>query len=140
MLSMNELLSAHDSFQDQSGEIQSNLKTLLERVNKIRAAYGRPMTPTSGLRTMEDHMRIYREKAAKAGVPFDESKVPKKSRHLYGQAVDISDPDRQLQTWCKANEATLASVGLWMEDFSATPNWCHFQTVPPASGKRWFMP
>jgi len=126
--------------EDQTQEVKAALAELLAKVNKIRTAWGHPMTVTSGLRTMEDHIRIYREKAEKAGVPFDESKVPMKSKHLYGQAVDISDPNQELQAWCKDNEALLEEVGLWMEDFSATPNWCHFQTKPPASGNRWFMP
>ena len=139
MISMDELLK-DAKLEDQTPEIQANLKILLERVNKIRAAYGKPMSPTSGLRTMEDHLRIYREKAEKAGVPFDESKVPMKSRHLFGEAVDISDPDQELQAWCKDNEKELEDAQLWMEDFSATPNWCHFQVKPPKSGRRWFLP
>lgn len=139
MVMMQELLKNYN-LNDQSEDIQNNLKILLERVNKIRAAYGKPMKVTSGLRTMEDHLRIYREKAAAAGVPFNEAKVPKQSKHLYGQAVDIADADHDLQDWCKANEALLVSTGLWMEDFSVTTSWVHFQVVPPKSGKRWFMP
>lgn len=139
MISMSEILKGK-KLEDQSAEIQVNLAVLLEKINKIRALYGKSMTPSSGLRTMEDHLRIYKEKAAKAGVPFDESKVPMKSRHLYGQAVDIADPNKELQKWCKDHESDLASIGLWMEDFSATPNWCHFQTIAPKSGNRWFLP
>jgi uncharacterized protein YcbK (DUF882 family) len=139
MLSMQELLGKY-KLEDQSQEIQDSLKVLLDRVNVIRIGWGMPMTVTSGLRTMEDHLRIYREKAAKAGVPFDESKVPMHSKHLFGQAVDIYDPNRALQNWCKVNEAALEQAQLWMEDFSTTPNWCHFQICPPKSGKRWFMP
>lgn len=139
MLQMQELLKNYQ-LEDQSQEIQDNLQLLLTRVNIIRSVWGKPMTVTSGLRTMEDHLRVYREKAERAGVPFDQSKVPMQSRHLYGMAVDISDPNKELQTWCKANEKILEEAKLWMEDFSATPNWCHFQTSSPRSGKRWFMP
>jgi uncharacterized protein YcbK (DUF882 family) len=139
MLSMSELLKGK-KLEDQSEEIQVELNILLERINKIRKAYGKPMTVTSGLRTMEDHLRIYRQIAERKGLPFDESKVPKKSKHLFGQAVDIADPKQDLQKWCTENETLLEEVGLWMEDFSATSNWCHFQTVAPASGKRWFKP
>jgi uncharacterized protein YcbK (DUF882 family) len=121
--------------EDQPEQIQTSLKELLEKINKVRSAWAKPMTVTSGLRTMADHLRIYAEKGI-----TDQSKIPMKSHHLYGRAVDISDPNKDLQKWCKANEALLAEIGLWMEDFSATPNWCHFQIVPPKSGKRWFMP
>lgn len=139
MISMAELLKGKN-FEDQTPEVQENLNILLERVNKIRSSYGKPMSPTSGLRTMSDHLRIYQEKAAKAGVPFDESKVPMKSRHLYGEAVDISDPNKELQQWCIENEALLEEFELWCEDFAHTLNWVHFQTKPPKSGNRFFIP
>lgn len=134
MISLKELLK-DVSFNTLPKEHQDNIMTLLERINKVRSAYARAMTVTSGYRSMEDHLRIYREKGV-----TDKSKIPMKSNHLYGRAVDISDPKRELQAWCKANEKLLGEIGLWMEDFSATPNWVHFQVNPPGSGKRWFMP
>lgn len=134
MITMEEILKK-TKFEDQSPEVQANLKDLLEKINKVRSAYGKPMTVTSGFRSMDDHLRIYKEKSI-----TDQSKIPMKSKHLYGQAVDISDPKQELQSWCLANEAKLAEIGLWMEDFTATKNWCHFQTVAPKSGKRWFLP
>lgn len=134
MIKMEELLKGA-KLEDQSPEIQANLKVLLERLNAVRAAYGKPMFVTSGLRTMADHKRIYAAKGI-----TDEKKIPMKSKHLSGEAGDIGDAKRELQAWCKANEAKLAEIGLWMEDFSATPTWVHFQVVPPKSGKRFFMP
>lgn len=135
MLSMEELLKDRAKLQDLPADQQQNLKTLLERINKIRSAWNKPMSVTSGYRTMEDHLRIYKEKGI-----TDQSKIPMKSKHLVGAAVDISDPNKELQQWCKSNEQILKDAQLWMEDFSATPNWCHFQISPPASGKRWFLP
>lgn len=137
MISMDELLEGK-SLEDQSDDIQANLAVLLERVNKIRTLWANAMTITSGLRTMEDHLRIYREKAAKAGVPFDESKVPLKSKHLYGQAVDIADSGLGLTAWLKANPQVLVDAELWCEE--GNTNWVHFQILPPRSGNRWFLP
>lgn len=134
MLSMKELLGSY-KLEDQPKTTQDNLNKLLKSVNVVRIAWGKPMTVTSGLRSMADHLRIYKNKGI-----TDPSKIPLKSRHLYGEAVDISDPNKELQIWCKANEKILEQAGLWMEDFSVTPNWCHFQCVPPKSGKRWFLP
>lgn len=131
---MDELLKGA-KFDDLAPEIQANLTVLLAKLNLVRTAWGKPMTSTSGLRTMADHLRIYAAKGI-----TDQSKIPMKSKHLSGEADDISDPKRELQAWCKTNEAKLAEIGLWMEDFSATPAWVHFQIVPPKSGKRWFMP
>lgn len=107
-------------------EIQKNLDTLLERMNAVRTAYGKPMTVTSGLRSEADQVRI--------------NPSAPKSKHLLGAACDILDSDGSLKTWCKGNLALLATVGLWLEDFGSTPNWVHFQVLPPASGKRIFIP
>jgi uncharacterized protein YcbK (DUF882 family) len=143
MITMSELLKGA-KFESQSPEVQSNLTTLLDLVNRVRKAYGKPMVPTSGLRTMDDHLRIYCEKAQREGRPFDQSKVPMKSRHLFGQAVDIADPKRELQAWCLKNEIFLLQCGLWLESFEDTPNWVHFQSVQYGSWKPgksvWFKP
>ena len=135
MVSMNELLNNKYKLEDQSEEIQDNLAILLDKVNQIRSAWGKPMTCTSGLRSMEDHLRIYAAKGIK-----DESKIPMKSKHLTGEAADFSDPKQELQKWCLDNTDKLEEIGLWCEDFSATINWIHFQIVPPKSGNRFFKP
>ena len=132
---MEELLSNQAKLNELDAATQDNLNDLLIKINKIRTSWAKPMKVTSGLRTMKHHLAIYAAKGI-----TDKTKIPMKSNHLYGRAVDISDPNRVLQKWCKANEPMLISIGLWMEDFSKTPTWCHFQTVPPASGNRWFMP
>lgn len=113
-------------------EYEMNLLDLLVKINKVRDAWSRPMTVTSGFRTMKDHIAIY----VKKKIP--KNKIPLASKHLYCQAVDIYDPDKTLQKWCIDNENLLAEIGLWMEHFSHTPNWVHFQTVSPVSGNRFF--
>lgn len=107
-------------------EIDSNLQTLLVRINKVRTAWGKPMTVTSGLRSAADQARI-------------NPKAPK-SKHLLGAAVDIYDPTGELKTWLKANPHVLIDSELWCEAAEATPTWCHFQCIPPGSGNRWFKP
>lgn len=139
MISMDELLNGKYQLEDQTEEIQNNLNILLERVNQIRTLWGQPMKVTSGLRTMEDHIRIYTQKAAAAGVPFDMSKVPMGSRHLTGGAVDVYDPDLSLTAWLKQNDSqALVDAQLWCEQ--GNKNWVHFQITPPNSGNRWFLP
>lgn len=134
MITMKELLGNQGVFEELPHDIQNNLLELLEKINVIRKAYGKPMRVTSGLRSMEHHKNIYKKK----GIP--ENKIPMKSKHLYGQAVDIYDPNKELQKWVLANIQILEREGLYCEDFSATENWTHFQSVPPKSGKRFFMP
>lgn len=131
MISRQEILKGKDC----PKEFENNLLELLIKINKVRDAYGRPMTVTSGFRSMEDHLRIYREKGI-----TDKSKIPMKSKHLFCQAVDIYDPKGELKKWVKDNLKLIEEIGLWMEDFDSTPNWVHFQILPPASNARFFKP
>lgn len=132
MITVKELLCNQSTFESLSEEQKANITELHEKINKVRAAYGKPMTVTSGFRSMEKHLAIYQRKGIK--------RVPMKSNHLTGSAVDISDIRRDLQKWCLANEKKLAEIGLWMEDFRYTSSWIHFQIKPPQSQKRFFIP
>lgn len=136
MISQNELLVhvKHDEINKLDSVIKMNLAILLQKINLIRSAYGKPMIVNSGLRSMKHHLEIYRRM-----IP-PPPKVPMGSKHLFGLAVDISDPQHELQKWCLKNINILEKTGLWMEEFSYTPSWCHFQIVPPKSGKRFFIP
>jgi len=138
-VTMKELLMGRVEFEDLEKDLQDNALELREKINKVRKALNKPMKVTSGYRSMEDHLRIYRELAVKRKQKYDESKVPKQSKHLYCQAVDISDPDGSLFEWTKNNESLLEEIGLWMEEKDDQKR-VHFQTVSPKSGKRWFMP
>ena len=131
---MNELLSNQARLGNLPNDVQNNLNDLLVKINKVRSAYGKPMIVTSGLRTTKHHLEIY---ARKGIYP---PKVPMKSNHLSGRAVDFSDSDGKLKAWVKDNIKLMEEIGLWLEDFSATKTWCHFQINPPKSGKRFFMP
>jgi len=139
MITLKELLSG-TSIADIPHNEQLNLEELLTRINKVRAAWNKPMTVTSGYRSMQDHLRIYSkinaERKAK-GLP--ELTVPKGSKHLIGAAVDISDPDGSLYQWCQDNEKLLSDIGLWME-IKDDQKRVHFQIFPPKSGNRFFKP
>jgi uncharacterized protein YcbK (DUF882 family) len=139
-VSLQELLSSND-LSTLPIEHQQNIKLLLERINKVRLAYGKPMYVTSGYRSDKQHKEIYNrinEKRKIAGLK--EKVIPYGSKHLVGGACDISDPKRDLQEWCLSNERLLEQIGLWMEDFEDTPTWVHFQIFSPLSNKRWFKP
>ena len=117
-----------------SKDVLANLAVLQDRMNKLHELYHKNMVVTSGYRSMEDHLRIYKEKGI-----TDKTKIPMKSKHLFGQAVDISDKDGFLWDWCKKNEWALEQCELWCEDDPGTPR-VHFQIVPPNSGHRFFKP
>jgi len=109
-------------------EIESNLKHLLECINVIRMAWNKPMIVTSALRSQEQQ---------KALIECGKSNAPK-SKHLLGQALDISDPNGMLYYWLKDHPEILEKAELWCEERMG--NWVHFQSVPPRSKKRWFLP
>lgn len=122
-----------------SPEIQNNLSILLERINKVRTVYNKSMIVTSGLRTKEHHIEIYKNLAKQRKQIFDLKKVPMGSLHLKGAAVDISDKDGSLYKWCQENVSLLEQIGLWCEEKDDQAR-VHFQILPPKSGKRFFKP
>lgn len=107
-------------------EQSRNLPILLERINKVRQAYGKPMIVTSGIRSEADQKRI--------------NPSAPKSNHLKALACDISDPNGDLFRWLLQNLDKMKEWGLYLEDFRYTPTWVHFQAIAPASGKRIFVP
>lgn len=133
MITMDELLNYKYVLFNQPSAVQDNLQVLLSRANDIRARWKQPMKVTSGLRSMEDHLRIYAAKGI-----TDPARIPMRSKHLTGQAVDIFDPGLEITAWLKNDPTLLEEAVLWCEDGNA--NWVHFQTCPPMSGKRWFLP
>lgn len=63
-----------------------------------------------------------------------------RSKHMTAEAIDIADPEGDLDDWCMAHPKELEHIGLWQEHPSATKGWCHVQIVPPKSGNRVFYP
>ena len=139
MISLTELIHCGKAPEDLDPEKLAQEQDLLERVNKVRAAWGKPMTVTSGVRTWADHIRIYAQKGI-----TDLAHIPKASHHLEtvtdSAAVDIADPGLELTEWLKTPEgnAVLEEAGLWCE--AGNSNWWHAQNAPPKSGNRWFLP
>lgn len=107
-------------------EIKANIEVLLERINKIRDAYGKPMVVTSGLRSQHDQEMI--------------NPSASKSKHLIGAACDVEDKDGKLRDWILLHLDLMEQIGFWFEAFDHTVGWVHFQMLPPGSGKRIFIP
>ncbi len=71
------------------------------------------------------------------------------STHLTCEGGDVQDSldgKRQLAVFCVRNIALLEKHELWMEDprwtggRTGTDPWCHWQTKPPHSGNRIYIP
>lgn len=145
MISLKDLLPSDVQFEQLPDNVQSNLRRLHGLLTSLERAYkadgGTNFTITSGLRSMQKHLGIYKDinaKRAKAGQP--PLKVPMGSQHLSGNAADIWDRAGKLKAWAVKNVKVLEELGLWCEAPEATPTWLHVQTVPPKSGNRFFKP
>jgi hypothetical protein len=113
-----------------SAETKENAITLLSRVNSLLAVIDLPEAEnpkvTSG----------WRPAWYNATVP----NAALKSKHISGQAIDISDPEGALDSHLMDHRALLVDHGRWIEHPLATKNYCHLQCVPPQSGRRVFYP
>jgi len=134
-ITLTDLLCGND-WTKCSPEQQTNALELGKAINAFFDVCPIKPVVTSGFRSPEHHINIYKKKLGKN---FDIKKVPMKSKHLSFQAVDIADPDGSLWAYCQNAVPLLDKLGLWLEDDPATPR-VHFQIVPPLSGKRFFKP
>jgi uncharacterized protein YcbK (DUF882 family) len=128
MISKKELTMGRDVEykEEYSKTIDNNINILLEKINVVRAKYGKPMTVSSGWRPL--------------AVNKSTAGAAKASKHLSGLAVDIRDLDNSLWNWCIENLQLMQELGLYLEDRRFTKTWVHFQIGPPRSGLRIFKP
>lgn len=128
MITMEQYWMGRDRDWPPSDQILANVQVLVERVNRliphIPAHVMTVWLVSSGYRPAEINART--KGAAKA------------SKHMTGQAVDLSDPGGKLAGWLLEHTAELVSAALWMEHPRDTPTWCHLQSAPPRSGNRVF--
>lgn len=120
-----------------NADIRHHAAITIERVNKLLV-----LAKTGGV-SLEIHPRTrslvssgWRSPAVNAATPG----AAPRSKHMTGQALDVYDPDGDIDEWALANPKILADLGLWQEHPSATKSWAHFQTVAPRSGNRVFYP
>lgn len=109
-------------------QIETNAIRTVSLVNALLARFGEGRKVNSG----------WRPPAVNAKIP----NAALNSKHMTGQAIDLADPDGDLDEWLltEAGQAALTEIGLWMEHPAATKGWCHLQTIPPKSGRRVFYP
>lgn len=113
-------------------EIIANAMHTIERANLLLAKH-RAATNDTEIRKVTSG---WRPRAVNGATP----NAAPRSKHMTGQAIDISDPEGDLDEWCLANPEVLADLDLWQEHPAATKGWCHLQTVPPKSRRRVFYP
>ena len=115
-----------ENISDMTGTILENASETVNRANLLLRAFGQERTVNSG----------WRPPSVNAATPG----AALKSKHMTGQAIDLADPEGDLDEWCFDHPDILERIGLWQEHPASTKNWCHVQIVPPKSGRRVFYP
>lgn len=108
-------------------ELRRNAIVTISRANRLLAEFG-------------DTRRLVRSGWRPPDVNAQTPGAAVNSRHMTCEAVDIDDPDGDLDEWALDRGDLLAEIELWQEHPAATKGWAHFQIVPPKSGKRVFYP
>lgn len=137
MISREDYLGPYRGAASVTPGIEVALADLLRRVNGLLAsaeAAGVTLerNPVTGTLISGQGNGGYRPPSCPVGAP--------NSAHKQGQAVDIYDPDGDLDGWCLDHEDALVRFGLYMEHPAATKGWCHLGTRAPRSGRRVFYP
>lgn len=109
-------------------QIEHNALLTVQLTNALLVRFGQGRKATSG----------WRPPMVNASIP----NAAPNSKHMTGQAIDLADPDGDLDDWLMSDpgQRALEEIGLWMEHPAATKGWAHLQTVPPKSGRRVFYP
>lgn len=113
-------------------ELVDHATDLLQKVNTLLSMFYAER-PAAASRKVNSG---WRPAAINAGTPG----AAKKSKHMTGNAVDLSDSDEELDEWCESSLDKLKQCGLYMESPTKTPKWCHLQNLPPISGRTLFFP
>jgi hypothetical protein len=120
-----------------SQAIRDNANELLRRVNKLLIMYN--------LATDEVVTQVnsgYRPLAINQATPG----ASLTSLHITGEAIDLSDPQEELDTWLMSAQGKVAleECDLFQEHPSKSPRWCHLGSRKfrsyVAGGSRTFMP
>jgi hypothetical protein len=122
-----------------SPDLEKNAAMMVELANKLMIlAHSAGVTFETNPRTGTVVSSGWRPASINAATP----NAAPKSKHMTGQALDIYDPDGDLDEWLitENGQKVLHDLGLWMEHPSATKGWCHIQSIPPKSGRRVFYP
>lgn len=118
-------------------EIDANAAVIVDRANQLLAlAQADGVDIEENPKTGSIVSSGWRPSAINKSTP----NAAPRSKHLLGLAVDIYDPEGELDQWCLDNLDKMTACELWLEYPGATKGWSHWQCVAPKSGKRVFIP
>lgn len=137
MITLEDYLGVYKDHPDVTDEVEKNALRLLDAVNELLMKAedaGVVLEVNSKTRTYVSGEQNggFRPQSCPVGAP--------NSKHKKGLAVDVYDPEGELDEWCGRNVKLLEELGLYLEASKHTPTWCHIQCEPPGSGRRFFIP
>lgn len=110
-----------------SAEYSQNALTLIQRVNRFLTSFG-------------EYRKILHGWKPEGYVLADNPETKRPSKHSSMQAVDLYDPEGDLDQFIMDNQKLLESCCLWAEHPATTKGWTHLQSIAPKSGRRIFYP
>jgi hypothetical protein len=122
-----------------SPDLEHNAAIMVELANKLLVlAHSAGITLPTNPHTGSVVSSGWRPASINAATP----NAAPNSKHMTGQAIDLYDPDGDLDEWLISadGQKVMADLGLWHEHPSATKGWAHVQSLPPRSGRRTFYP
>lgn len=93
-------------------DVLANLKVLVTKLNELGKYYSKPVIVKRGYRAPNLNAKV-------GGV--------KNSPHMTGHAVDLVDPNGEIDRFMMNNSDKLKKLGLYVEDPQETIGWCHIQ-------------
>jgi hypothetical protein len=100
-------------------ELRDNAANLLARVNRLLRQFGQVRRVVRGF-----------------APTITDKPIELPSRHQSAEAVDLADPEGDLDQWLLDNQKLLEACGLWIEHPATTRGHSHLQSVPPKGGSR----
>lgn len=119
MLTLNDWVTSSGKYPDRAksdeltDEVKKNAEALLAVINDFleELTPGVQYKVSSGFRP--------------SGVNSKLPNAAKRSLHMTGLAVDLEDPENELDDLIKSKPELLDKYGLWLEHPDATPKWTH---------------
>ena len=134
MIHVEDYIGKMSHVEDPTGAVIENARDLLARVNVLLARVC-DIDPIEAA-------KFPRVNSGWRPAPFNltVAGAAKNSLHITGEAIDLADPDGELDDFLFDNPHLLEDAGLFVEHPSATRRWCHLQSRAPRSGNRFFFP
>jgi hypothetical protein len=137
MITLDQYFGKWINTADATREAKENAEVLLEAVNALKAIAESdgiefPINPATGSCVSGQTYGGFRPQSCKQGAA--------RSSHKQGLAVDIYDPQNDIDAWCMDNLDKLEQCGIYIEHPSATNHWSHWTIKAPGSRKRVFYP